>query len=69
MKIRWDFLLPEDTEEHDYLLRARYYMTELWDLDNEIRSYLKHGPTTAEKSAEMLGEVRAVLFKLLNEPD
>lgn len=54
MKAVLEFDLPEDNSEHIMCVNASKYYCCLWDIDQELRSLLKHGHQ--HKSVEELAE-------------
>lgn len=53
-KVTIEFILPEEECEYNIVTKASKMYQCLWDIDNELRGYLKHGHTF--KSADELAE-------------
>lgn len=65
MEANLKFNLPEDSEDLDNALNGYKYKLALWDLDNFLRSEIKHGDD--ESKATHYEEIRDRLHDLLNE--
>lgn len=64
MKATLQFDLPDERVEHNYAVNAPHMAALLWDMDNELRMYLKHG--NQDKTAEQLAvELRQMLSTVL----
>lgn len=60
MKATLKFTLPDDQGDLDAALLGRKALTALWEIDQRMRSLLKHGnPSMAE--AELAKDVRAMI--------
>lgn len=60
MKASLHFTLPDDQGELDAALLGRKALSALWEIDQRMRSLLKHGnPSMAE--SELAKEVRALI--------
>lgn len=60
MKAQLIFNLPDDQGEFDAAIAGRDAISALWEIDQRLRSLLKHGtPTDAE--ARLAEEIRAMI--------
>lgn len=59
------FNLPEENAEHKLAVNAGNYYAVLWDIDQYLRSKLKHGDLTGEQY-EVLEKTREELRDLMN---
>ena len=59
MQATLTFNLPEDDAEHKHAINAVSYFSCLWDIDQQMRSALKHGHSfkTADELAEHIRDV------------
>lgn len=60
MKAHLEFSLPEERGDFDAAIHGRDALTALWEIDQRMRSLLKHGDPTDEESA-LAEEVRAMI--------
>jgi hypothetical protein len=64
-KATLEFNLPEETVEHRLAVNANNYYAVLWDIDQYLRSKLKHGDLT-ESEYVVLEKTREELHNLMN---
>jgi len=62
MKAKLTFDLPEEQSEFNLTIKAREWFCVLFDVDQKLRSYLKHGHHFTEVD-EALQEVRDYLYQ------
>ena len=48
MKATLEFDLPDEKEEFDITCKSVDYFRQLWDIDQHLRSLLKHGDPEAQ---------------------
>lgn len=61
------FTLPEEESEFRTAQQGRAAKSTLWEIDQRLRSLLKHG-SPSEETAEMAEEIRAmILGELLDD--
>jgi hypothetical protein len=65
MKAILEFDLPEENAEHKLAVNAGNYYAVLWDIDQYLRSKLKHGDLKDEQY-EVLEKTREELRDLMN---
>lgn len=53
MKAILEFNLPEEQEEFDLACDASAYRSILWDVDQQVREWLKFGPPFAHPDAAL----------------
>lgn len=64
MKATLEFDLPDERVEHRHAVNATDMAALLWDMDSELRMFLKHG--NKEKTAEQLAtELRQMMSDTL----
>ena len=68
MKATLTFNLPEDNDEFTLAQRGREYYSYLWDLDQDLRSWLKHGHQFKSVD-EALERIREELHAQVNFDD
>ena len=68
MKATLEFNLPEEEQEHQDAINGTKFKLCLYELDQEIRTWLKHGHTF-EEAGEALFEVRNRIRTLLQDRD
>ena len=66
MKATLEFELPEEEEDLQHALHALDWALVVWDLDQDLRSYLKHG-NDFKSVDEALEVVRERLYDLLEK--
>lgn len=65
MKASLHFTLPDDQGEFDAAIHGRRALSVLWDVDQRLRSLLKHGDPTDEE-ARLAEEIRDMIpFELM----
>ena len=69
MKATISFDLDTERGRFNSALNAEKYESEAYDLYNDVRSYLKHGETTPEKSIEMLEKCKYFLATMVYGED
>jgi hypothetical protein len=68
MKALLEFDLPEDSSEFKLAANAVKWYAVLWNIDNELRSQIKHAPDTMhDEYHKALQDVRNKLSKLMFE--
>jgi hypothetical protein len=63
MKAILEFDLPDDNEEHVYAVNATKTMIALHDIDNQLRTWLKHGGYKFTTIDDALQAVRDMLHE------
>jgi hypothetical protein len=61
------FNLPEDEPEFKLALMGSSYHSVLWDLDQELRSDLKHNDSLTDQEYEKVKSIREKLHELMHE--
>jgi hypothetical protein len=61
------FNLPEDEPEFKLALMGSSYHSVLWDLDQELRSDLKHNDSLTDQEYEKVKLIREKLHELMRE--
>lgn len=64
MKATLEFELPDERVEHRLAVNAPDMAALLWDLDNELRTFLKHG-NTDKPSEQLARELRQMMCDTL----
>lgn len=52
------FTLPDDKNEHLYAVHGRVFYTALYDLNERLRSLLKHGGVDKMSAGDLAEEIR-----------
>jgi hypothetical protein len=60
------FTLPEEQDEHRMALHGQDWALSMWDLEQELRKWLKYGHEFAS-AEEALEAVRECLYQALDE--
>jgi hypothetical protein len=61
------FTLPDEETEFNAAIQGRKAKVALWDIDQKLRSLLKHGEPT-EEEARLAEEIRAMIpYELLED--
>ena len=60
MKATLTFTLPDEQGDFDAALAGRKALSALWEIDQRLRSLLKHGQPTAEER-RLAEEIRAMI--------
>lgn len=68
MKATLEFNLPEEADDHLMAVRAHCFVSVIFDLDNHIRNWLKHGHKF-DSADDALEKVRDLLWESLREED
>jgi len=64
-KATLQFNLPDEQSDFDAAIHGRAALSALWDIDQRLRSLLKHGEPT-EQEAKLAEEIREMIpFHLL----
>ena len=58
MKVVMEFNIPEDNNDYILCNNARKYFSCLWDIDQKMRTYLKHGHKYASVE-DLMEEIRS----------
>lgn len=66
MKATLSFNLPEEKYEFESAVNGTKYRGIMWDINEAIRAYLKHGEITPDASIKLLEEIRS---ELPNDPE
>ena len=61
------FNLPEEQTEFDNAVNGGKWSIVAWELDQHLRSQLKHNDKLTEKQYDTLQEVRDKLWEIVNE--
>lgn len=65
-KITFEFVLPEEQHEYELASQANRIQSFLWDFNQQLRSYYKHGhPFTDADDA--VDKIREDFYRLLNQ--
>ena len=65
MRATLEFALPEDQGDFDAAIAGRKAISTLWDIDQRLRSLIKHGEPSREE-ARLAEEIRNMIpFELL----
>ena len=67
MKAILEFDLPEEQPEFDNAVNGGKWSIVAWELDQHLRSQLKHNDKLTEKQYDALQEVRDKLWEIVNE--
>jgi len=67
MKAILEFDLPEEQPEFDNAVNGGKWSIVAWELDQHLRSQLKHNDKLTEKQYDTLQEVRDKLWEIVNE--
>ena len=66
MKANFSFILPDEQQEFDMMMSAGGYHAALWEMDQWLRSKLKHEQLTDEQD-KAYQECRDKLREFLND--
>jgi hypothetical protein len=66
MKAKLTFDLPEEQEEFNDAINGSAFKSVVWELDQYMRSELKHGELTGDVH-EKVQEIRDELHSIMNE--
>lgn len=66
MKAILEFNLPEDRNEHEIAIHAMDFALTCWDLDQQLRNWLKYG-NKFNTADEALEATRETLNEILNQ--
>ena len=61
MKATLEFDLPDEKEEFEIAVKSRDYYSQLWDIDQHLRSLLKHGDPEAQSTRELAENIRNMI--------
>ena len=61
MKATLTFDLPDEKEEFDITCKAVDYYRQLWDIDQHLRSLLKHGDPEAQSPRQLAERIRGMI--------
>ena len=61
MKATLTFDLPDEKEEFEIAVKSRDYYSQLWDIDQHLRSLLKHGDPEAQSTRELAERIRNMI--------
>ena len=61
MKATLEFDLPDEKEEFEIAVKSRDYYSQLWDIDQHLRSLLKHGDPEAESTTQLAERIRNMI--------
>mgnify|MGYP005990097375 CR=1 FL=1 len=61
MKATLQFNLPEEKEEFDMTNKAVDYYSQLHEIDNYLRSLLKHGDPEAQSTRQLAENIRNMI--------
>jgi len=64
MKAKLVFELPDDRAAHERSVHGTDYVLALWDLDQWLRSMIRHGKIT-EEAADAMQECRDKMYEFL----
>ena len=67
MKVILEFNLPEEQPAFDNAVNGGKWSIVAWELDQHLRSQLKHNDKLTEKQYDTLQEVRDKLWEIVNE--
>jgi len=67
MKATFEYKLPEEQEEYADHLRGPTFKQVLWDLDNWMRSQLKHVLPSDDHKYDGIDAARDELYRILQE--
>tara|TARA_R110000823_G_scaffold87888_3_gene195836 strand:- start:49 stop:243 length:195 start_codon:yes stop_codon:yes gene_type:complete len=61
MKATLEFDLPDEKEEFEIAVKSRDYYSQLWDIDQHLRSLLKHGDPEAQSPRQLAERIRGMI--------
>ena len=61
MKATLEFTLPEEREEFEMTNKAVDYYSQLHEIDNYLRSLLKHGDPDAQSAEDLAERIRSMI--------
>ena len=61
MKAILEYDLPDEREEFEIAVKSRDYFCQLWDIDQHLRSLLKHGDPEAISTEQLAQNIRNMI--------
>ena len=61
MKATLKYDLPDEKEEFDIAVKSREYYCQLWEIDQHLRSLLKHGDPEAQSTRQLAENIRNMI--------
>jgi len=61
MKATLEFDLPDEKEEYEITSKASDYFHQLWEIDQHLRSLLKHGDPEAQSTRQLAERIRSMI--------
>lgn len=70
MKVKFEFVLPEDQEDLDLHLKSKDFYSVIWDIDQFMRNIVKYEESSwTDEEVAAVQKVRGQLWALLKERD
>lgn len=61
MKATLKYDLPDEQEEFEIAIKSRDYYNQLWEIDQHLRSLLKHGDPEAQSTRRLAENIRNMI--------